>query len=199
MIASIAWNSICFKLHFQSSLLHVFLSTCGNVVEAERNVAIGTALHIPIGTAKNRFKKHEFLGGKSAQSGRKSSLFLCVRRCWEFWCVICFFFKTKGFFTCKKWLETLSLYGWNLSGRMLSWLNGVPVLLELWSSTCQVTCAGDECETMSNNVQWPQYRKSMCFFWKEKALKKHWIHETGIFTNIWLIIMVNWNIYQHLP
>ena len=62
------------KLHFHLHFTFFSLETWSKLNET----LVGAALHIPIGTAKNRFKKHECLGGKNAQSGRKPRVFVFV-------------------------------------------------------------------------------------------------------------------------
>ena len=80
-------------------------------------------------------------------------LFLFVRMLGVLMCYM-FFLQNKRIFHLQKmignfitlWMES------GMEGCAVDF-SGFPFLLELRSSSCQVTCAGDECETMSNNVQ----------------------------------------------
>ena len=67
----------------------------------------------------------------------QSFCFLFVRRCWELWCVICFFFKSKGFFH----LLPKKLIDWHVY--ICTYIHESGNFVTLWMESGMEGCAVD--------------------------------------------------------
>ena len=150
-IGFVVWSSLHFNLHFFTFYLHVW-KTWSKLNETSQK---GTALRIPIGTAKNRFKKQRVpRRGKVHRAEENPEFLFFVCEDVGSFDVLCVFSSNQKDFS----LVTQKLIDWHVyiheSGNFtILWMEsfwkdvqlivrGSRFCFQLRSPSCQVTCCG---------------------------------------------------------